>query len=940
MVKHKLTFNTLAMGNLKHRRKQYAIMIIGILLAMVFSSSMLFFIFSLNASNTEMKRNLYGTQNAAYFEADEDIVKEAYDKGFITDYGFAHVLGYVYTENEELGSAVAWADERFKKVQYQSLLEGDYPTSDGEIAAEKATLVRLGVEPKIGEKVKVKLKVQNGMKWFDEPVEKEYTVVGILRDKKSNFFKNYYTDDKNVKLLPSIFVAENTLVESGGKENTVCYCIITNMNKLWEDDSKFNKFLQEKGIGSFYETDHFMDLDSKWMSSGIGDLGNKVGFAVVLAVVLLVASGLIIINSFNANLKERKKQIGMLRAVGTTRHQIITIFSREALIISLFCAPISLVISILGVKLISKLLFDETFVFVAKWWILIVCILFSIVAVMVAALIPLFSASKISPMQAIRNIDTSRKLKNKKVKTQKEFKTESLLAKRSQMLHKGSRFAVIFMLIITIVTSCLGFTELKDEYQYEYNTGYDYSFWGINDGYWSALINYDKYSKGFSENDRQEMLAFPYIKTADGSKGCQVNLVIPEYSDYFTALSGPYSDIFYYNDTNYGDEWDMPTTKAEWEKYFATREYEDVYKQVKQKFNVQGEYYPTNITASSPSVVEQLNDIVKEGKLDVSKLNTGEEIILVAPKKTAFVITEDKKYGGYIESTVHDKSIKDNVEYFVEGELPYRVGDKIQLDVLTAQSPYDIENEEEENYAEVLPADTKLESKEVTIGAIILRDDYDEIETALNGSGMWNEFNFITTTQGLEHFAKGVKYTSMEINSSVKLDDEADELIMQFLDSYAVKLNVEVNSNYASQKESKSAVRTLIMSLAAIIILFFAISASIINNTLAASIRENKREIGTLRAVGASSRELVMSYIKQLISMFAWGYGLGFLITILIFLGMFIYSKLNEGDMKISIVVLPAIILCILLFIICSINLWAKVRKEMKNSIVENIREL
>jgi hypothetical protein len=29
-----------------------------------------------------------------------------------------------------------------------------------------------------------------------------------------------------------------------------------------------------------------------------------------------------------------------------------------------------------------------------------------------------------------------------------------------------------------------------------------------------------------------------------------------------------------------------------------------------------------------------------------------------------------------------------------------------------------------------------------------------------------------------------------------------------------------------------------------------------------------------------------------------------------------------------------------LLFVVCAINLWSRIRKEMKNSIVENIREL
>ena len=41
-MKKKLTVNTLALGNIKNRKKQYTIMIIGIILAMVLSSSIVF----------------------------------------------------------------------------------------------------------------------------------------------------------------------------------------------------------------------------------------------------------------------------------------------------------------------------------------------------------------------------------------------------------------------------------------------------------------------------------------------------------------------------------------------------------------------------------------------------------------------------------------------------------------------------------------------------------------------------------------------------------------------------------------------------------------------------------------------------------------------------------------------------------------------------------
>ena len=72
-MKRKLTINTLAMGNLKQRRKQYTILIIGIILAMVFSSGTMFFISCTKSSNEEYQRRTIGDFYGYYF-ACEDFV--------------------------------------------------------------------------------------------------------------------------------------------------------------------------------------------------------------------------------------------------------------------------------------------------------------------------------------------------------------------------------------------------------------------------------------------------------------------------------------------------------------------------------------------------------------------------------------------------------------------------------------------------------------------------------------------------------------------------------------------------------------------------------------------------------------------------------------------------------------------------------------------------
>ena len=70
--------------------------------------------------------------------------------------------------------------------------------------------------------------------------------------------------------------------------------------------------------------------------------------------------------------------------------------------------------------------------------------------------------------------------------------------------------------------------------------------------------------------------------------------------------------------------------------------------------------------------------------------------------------------------------------------------------------------------------------------------------------------------------------------------------------------------------------------------------------------------------------------------MFVWGCSAGFVGYIISHIAIVAYFK----DQSLTFEIWQAMLIIAVLFLICSINLYAKIKKEMKNSIVENIREL
>ena len=922
-----LTINKLALGNLKQRRKQYTILIIGIILAMVFSSGTLFFLFSSYETGMAQKYKDNGYQDGIISIAEncEEIIQKAYDDGIVVDYGFAHIIGYGYTEDdgEIMGSAIAWLDDNAKRLSNQLFLEGGYPENENEIALEKNALLRLGIDAKLGDEITLQVKTQNGAEYLDT-VEKTYTLVGIVGDKRSHIQWDYNNSD----MLPAAFVAQGTQTELGGKELLSAYVIGT---EDYEEKVPFEDY--------FYYNDPFTNIglylqDSSieyhglattvykgWGYSSIRSITSGGQYVVVIVIVLVFASCMAIINSFNTNLKERKKQIGLLRAVGATRRQIISIFGRETFFISLICTPISIALSYGIVRFLISLLNEEA-VFTNSLWVLLLCAAVDIVVTLLAALIPLIFASRITPMQAIRNIDINRKMKTKKIKTQKQFSVPAHLAKRSAKLYKGGKIAVSIILSVTIVFACFGFSVLNDILEDPGHYAEDYSIQGMGSVF-SGYTN-GNLMNGLSEVEKRDIETYPYFSKVVTHKEVATMFEVDEITDYFLCLEKP-RNIF----ENWEGYWDSPVEAIEYFKEKFIDVNNEWYLEYKEIFSPNKDILATQIHSYDNYVIKALEKDLTAGRIDYEKLSSGEEVILIAPQTVKFVVYD---YGEYFShgSRCDNEPIGSNGTVIREGESPYSVGDKLKLSVVEYENVDDMEFNHQ-NYS-------KRTDSEVTIGAIV------SPTVISQNHDMWltfEDFAILTTHAGMSALCENARYTCVEMNvdENIQIDGDIDAEITAFLQPFADKYDGYFRSDYAKHQEDMNDFMQMYITLISIIILGFVICGSIVNNALTATIRERKKEIGTLRAVGADIRVLVGSYIRQLLSMFGYGYGIGFGISCVIFLVMAIVDKMkNTGAPKFS----PwlTMLFCVILFAVCSINLWAKIRKEMKNSIVDNIREL
>lgn len=657
---------------------------------------------------------------------------------------------------------------------------------------------------------------------------------------------------------------------------------------------------------------------------------------ILVVFVMIFAACVAIVNAFNSNLKDRKQQIGMMRAVGATKRQIINIYGREAFIISLIVTPISVLLSYFLVRLTLNIISDEA-VMSKSLAALPIAAVTNVIVVMLASFVPLKSASRITPMQAIRNIANNRKAKTKKIKSKKQFDTSKLWAKRSLSFYKGSHITVSIILAATVLFTCISTSSISYSRQNLRTLPYDFVLNCFPD-YQSNTLN-EENQGGFTASEFQQVLAKPYVSDVSGEKCAVTNLIVDEYNDYLNVMA---SDAIVSRQERY----DRIKNAEEYKEAFKYgvengvlfKQYDEWYNSYpddKKALGVEAskEIYSFYISAADEKEIRELEDKLVAGKIDYNKLSSGEEVIMIAPQKYKILMKFYRNGGrGWMDAEDDEADlIEPGYKTVLYAECPYKVGDTLEL--VTAVSNTRYSNDEK--------ADTTIKSitrRTVKIGAIITPDAV----RRSSSTPFMSSFGIATTNQGLDYFCQGRNYYSLNINCAIELDEESNLEITDDLSYFkGSDENRWLNSNFEDIEYQKNQLTTIIAAMISVTIIGFAICVSIINNSLSSRIRESKKVIGMLRTVGADTRTLVKSFIMQMLSMFGWGAGIGYGLYIIVYLGIRFTSVLmihEEFNLNFS----PwfALIMTAIMFIICSVNLWSRIKKEMKYSIIDNIKEL
>lgn len=125
-----------------------------------------------------------------------------------------------------------------------------------------------------------------------------------------------------------------------------------------------------------------------------------------MATISLVVGGIGIANTMYASVLERTREIGIMKSVGAKNSEVLSIFLAESALLGLVGGIVGAIIGLLmafSVSMLAANYFKSNIIQVQiSWPILIIAISFSLLIGIISGLIPSYQASRLKPVDAIR----------------------------------------------------------------------------------------------------------------------------------------------------------------------------------------------------------------------------------------------------------------------------------------------------------------------------------------------------------------------------------------------------------------------------------------------------------------------------------------------------------------------------------------------------------
>lgn len=901
----KLTFNRVASAGLRANRRAYFSLAAGIFLSVFLIAVVAL---AVQGIALDMRRDVVakmGSGDALLYDSDMTDA-QLQDMGWFDAIGHATVVGSIGDGAKYVG----YYDETAVDLLNRGLLEGRMPEQPGEIAVETTALDMLALDIHPGDSLELSITPIEGV-----AETRQYVLTGILAEQsvdmsESDMFVFY--DTEQVLDMPALIVCADEPAFQTGRLAVQRVMTLkkgksgNKLNNAWDYDESVIAVISP----------YFGKLNTGYDYWGWGFVSPQVFCILLMGAALLLVCGIGIAGSMESRLAQRVEQIGMLRAVGATSRQIRRMYGREAWLLALIVSPLALAAACVAVFVASRLL-PDALVFRPLPILLLPVLGFSVVVVVLSACLPLRRASKIMPMQILRDTKTLKKLR--RVKSRKHFNPARLISARQGTLHSGRLIGPAALVGLTMAVLLFA-VELGSQIVTS-STSSDFMLSNYTDTPSRAFCDLIPDSV-LSSGDIAQIAALPEIGEVHAKRMGAVILEIDRVADYFKEgeedneqVTSPLS---YPTDYLLVDEgWQDGTDGMAGNKLFFAR-YQWA---LQQRLETDNKLISLNLYAvdEDSSVWRQA---VTEGNIDMDAINRGEQVLAYMPDHYRNVTSDGQVMMAPYPLSSGYRLYWQN-DYFHPGQaLPLHQLRRTADDMSAQMQAF---GDSPDDYLSIY-ADAERLDATPTVGAVQTKYI----------SEFWIPC-LVTTETGARAMgltADHIERVDIWLGGSV--DVKTEERVFQRVSGIAARGNLIAYNRLKSRRETTQEQRMAVITFVAVCIVFLGAAVGLISGAIRRRVMADARAIGTLRAVGANERTIRSCYSGQVLLTLLLGGVLG--------LGLFaLYSRFSDylpADASRMLIAGTQAAALLAVWGACALMLNRSVRTVTKKSIIENIREL
>lgn len=479
--------NKLTWRHLWVNRRRTVITLFGIIISVAMVTAVFTSVGSLMRSLSDITAAYDGAWHAQYMNLQDKDVQTLSKQKNVKTIGLLADIGQMDCNTKEDSgrneTSIIAGNQNLFAINKMKPAAGRLPNNTRELMVTKSYLQRNKLNWKVGDTVTVQTtsyptSAQEAEATGGEPIveNRTFTVCGILE------VQNQLTG------MDSAFCGMDDTV-AGGYTAQVQFSPLDNNTP--KDIKSAAKALYGEAVNNDWSDSYIIHTDYL-MYNGV-QMSNEItralyGFVAIILLIIVFASVFMIYDSFAVSYQQRARYLGMLASVGATRTQKRGSVYFEGFILGCIGIPIGILCGIGGIAVTLRALSDSFMktVMVATgdsirlhavvdWKIIVFSALISALTIFISAWIPAHRASKITPIEALRQTNTVKVKKAKKLKTsrlrQKLFGFEDVLAvknykrnaKRSRTVVLALAVSVILFLTTTNFTSMLT-TMVDSEY--------------------------------------------------------------------------------------------------------------------------------------------------------------------------------------------------------------------------------------------------------------------------------------------------------------------------------------------------------------------------------------------------------------------------------------------------------------------------------------------